>query len=80
MRWFTKLLHRGVKDVSSQPQVIKGVQQGQPKKRVKVDLVNSEHLFYDLLFGDTTEISVKNEQIERAIIDRVSEVLINPKK
>lgn len=37
-------------------------------------------MFYDLLFGDTTEISVKNEQIERAIIDRVSEVLINLKK
>lgn len=80
MSWFTELLHRGVKDTTEQPQVNKVVKQPQPVKKEKVDLVNSEHLFYDLLFGDTTQASVKNEEIERAIINRVSEVLINPKK
>jgi HD-like signal output (HDOD) protein len=79
MSWFTELLHRGVKDFSDQPKALEVVVP-QPRQRVKVDLVNSEHLFYDLLFGDTIETSEKNEKIERAIIDRVSEVLINPKK
>ena len=79
MSWFTELLHRGVKDFYDQPKALEIVVP-QPRQRVKVDLVNSEHLFYDLLFGDTIETSEKNEKIERAIIDRVSEVLINPKK
>lgn len=76
MSWFTELLHRGVKEKEVAPppqQLVEEV------KKVKVDLVNSEHLFYDLLFGETAESSNRNEVVEKAIIDRVSEVLINPK-
>lgn len=78
MSWFTELLQRGVKEVDAPP-APKQVIAKEPIKKIKVDLVNSEHLFYDLLFGDTAQADSKNESVERAIIDRVSEVLINPK-
>lgn len=76
MSWFTELLHRGVKEKEVAPPPQQPVEE---VKKVKVDLVNSEHLFYDLLFGETAESSNRNEVVEKAIIDRVSEVLINPK-
>ncbi|OIQ44306.1 MAG: hypothetical protein BM565_14130 [Gammaproteobacteria bacterium MedPE] len=76
MSWFTELLDRGVKEKEAAP-ISKPV--AETVQKVKVDLVNSEHLFYDLLFGDTAQISTRNEIVEKAIIDRVSEVLINPK-
>jgi len=78
MSWFTELLERGANNdtatsQSTEPEIIDA-----PSPIIKVDLVNSDHLFYDLLFGETAQCSVKNDNIERAIIDRVSEVLINP--
>lgn len=76
MSWFTELLDRGVKEKEAAP-ISKPVTE--PVKKVSVDLINSEHLFYDLLFGDTAKTSSRNEVVEKAIIDRVSEVLINPK-
>ena len=76
MSWFTELLDRGVKEKEAAP-ISKPVTE--PVKKVRVDLINSEHLFYDLLFGDTAKTSTRNEVVEKAIIDRVSEVLINPK-
>lgn len=76
MSWFTELLDRGVKPKEVAP-ISKPV--AETVNKVKVDLINSEHLFYDLLFGDTAQTSTRNEIVEKAIIDRVSEVLINPK-
>ncbi|MCG7532914.1 HDOD domain-containing protein [Psychrobium sp. MM17-31] len=78
MSWFTELLHRGVKEKETNSTTTATAPVKEVPK-VKVDLVNSEHLFYDLLFGDTADASSKNDVIEKAIIDRVSEVLINPK-
>lgn len=75
MSWFTELLDRGVKPKEVAP-ISKPV--AETVNKVKVDLINSEHLFYDLLFGDTAQTSSRNEMVEKAIIDRVSEVLINP--
>lgn len=80
MSWFTELLHRGVKEKETATvQAENAPVKKKEAPKVKVDLVNSEHLFYDLLFGDTAQTSAKNDVIEQAIIDRVSEVLINPK-
>lgn len=76
MSWFTELLDRGVKEKTTAPPISKPV--AETVNKVKVDLINSEHLFYDLLFGDTAQTSSRNEMVEKAIIDRVSEVLINP--
>ncbi|WP_435275472.1 HDOD domain-containing protein [Psychrobium sp. nBUS_13] len=76
MSWFTDLLDRGVTEKAAAP---KSKPLADPVTKVKVDLINSEHLFYDLLFGDTAQTSGRNEIVERAIIDRVSEALINPK-
>ncbi len=80
MSWFTELLHRGVKDVDPPLATKQNVPtNNEPVRKVKVNLVNSEHLFYDLLFGDTVDISSQSDAVERAIIDRVSEIIINPK-
>lgn len=79
MSWFTELLDKG-QQKHEQVQHDTTVKKELIKETIKVDLVNSQHLFYDLLFGDCADISSKNEIIEQVIIGRVSDVLINPKK
>jgi len=76
MSWFKDLMAKGAK----QPQMVDAPA---PKKKpvlpkVKVDLVNSQHLFYDLLFGDSVEPRTNNN-LELLVIARADEILINPK-
>lgn len=75
MCWFSDLLYRREAKTSVPIKVEKSIRK---MTKIKVDLVNSEHLFYDLLFGDRAQESSENNEIEKLIIDRVSEVLINP--
>jgi len=84
MSWFTDLMNKGTADPKSikqdKPQAKKATAPHDKKvpAKVDVDLINSEHLFYDLLFGKEAESFEIENTLEQKIVESVGDLLINP--
>jgi len=78
MSWYTELLNRGASKAKKSKKQVDERPPTEKEPAVKIDLVNSQHLFYDLIFGDTHQ--KQDTVIEQIVIDRVSNILIQPDK
>jgi len=84
MSWFTDLMNKGAPTPKSikqdKPRTKQPTQQNNKKvpTKVDVDLINSEHLFYDLLFGKEAESLEIENSLEQKIVESVGDLLINP--
>ena len=84
MSWFKDLMNRGksasdtAKLEQSKPFQAAPQSQKERSSKVSVDLINSEHLFYDLLFGKEAESLEIENNLETKIVEAVGDLLINP--
>jgi len=84
MSWFKDLMNRGkpasdpVMQEQNQPLKAAPPRQKEPPSKIKVDIINSEHLFYDLLFGKEAESLEIENCLETKIVELVGDLLINP--
>lgn len=89
MSWFKDLMNKGVKEpvpiikkeISPTNSRTTAAQKNTVShSKVTVDLINSEHLFYDLLFGKEADTLEIENSLELQIVESVGDWLINSSK
>ncbi len=84
MSWFSNLMNRvRVKEdtsIRSLPVKVEATVAIVKKESIpiKIDFINSEHLFYDLLFGQQANSTGIENSLELKVVEKVTELLLKP--